>query len=733
MTFRTCLMLCIVLSVAACGGGGGGGPGNGDGNGNGNGDGGGDGNGDGNGDGGTSPNGSAEITFPLSNAGATGDTLTLRGRARDPEGVLAVTVNGVAATIDGSGDASSAAFQAKAGLAEDEVEWTAEVELSEGENDFSVSVEDEDGEVSEDVDETTVTLAEVPTFFSLDTDNTRLVGLSFTLTEDGYEQRLVEHDYATLEQRSFDLFGNPLTTCFRPFENEFLHLEPTDQDSWALRRFDLTAGQDSLLFAVPDAAWDAGPDFAHPPRVARLVCGGTSTSAFALVNYTDENGAGHSGSVYAKSRVVELDLATQEVNTLSETDTSANPRWIVEDIALAEEVIVAMRELNPVAPLTAISLADGSRMELASTVDVGGLALDPVLDFERVYVATFQGVDEIDLAAPASENISPVDTSHPYTFEQARSVGFDPANNRVIVGDEGLDMLIAIDVDTGERTELLSRRIGSGVPLIAPRSFAIDAAGETAYVADDGGNASSRLFAIDLATGDRTLVGDINAAISGFATGLALDEAGGRVFVSSQTAIVAVDLETGQLGTIADVDSSELESIRGLALDAGNGRLLVGDPANDAVFTVDAETHAVEVFSQEGVRGAGPAFGAAISLALDAVGGTLYVAGQLSETVTSVDLASGDREALATSCDLGLSSTFQTLDEVYYSEVGNELLIRGDGLYSVDLGTEECDALPLKVGPFQLATTPSNELLAVAFRVLMQLDRETGAVVVLSR
>jgi DNA-binding beta-propeller fold protein YncE len=35
-------------------------------------------------------------------------------------------------------------------------------------------------------------------------------------------------------------------------------------------------------------------------------------------------------------------------------------------------------------------------------------------------------------------------------FSQPRSIGFDPANNRVIVADSDLDALIAIDITTGD-------------------------------------------------------------------------------------------------------------------------------------------------------------------------------------------------------------------------------------------------------------------------------------------
>src|SRR3546814_9316126 len=65
-----------------------------------------------------------------------------------------------------------------------------------------------------------------------------------------------------------------------------------------------------------------------------------------------------------------------------------------------------------------------------------------------------------------------------------------------------------------------------------------------AYVGDDGDNAPARLFEIDLSTGDRRVIGDISQPFNTFVTGLALDEAGHRVFVSFPDVILEVDLET---------------------------------------------------------------------------------------------------------------------------------------------------------------------------------------------
>jgi hypothetical protein len=126
-------------------------------------------------------------------------------------------------------------------------------------------------------------------------------------------------------------------------------------------------------------------------------------------------------------------------------------------------------------------------------------------------------------------------------FSQPRSIGFDPANNRIIVGDTALDALIA--------------------------------------------------------TGDRRLIGDVSQAITGLISGLALDEDGGRLFVSGHDAIVEVDLESEAVQTIASTALTVLGEVRGLELDIDNDRLLVGDPVN-ALMQIDRETGELVIISK---------------------------------------------------------------------------------------------------------------------------------------
>jgi DNA-binding beta-propeller fold protein YncE len=448
------------------------------------------------------------------------------------------------------------------------------------------------------------------------------------------------------------------------------------------------------------------------------------------LNYVLQPLEGEAVGGFAKSRVLEIPLDGASVEILTETDTSAIEPWVATKMALAAETIVAEQDFRgDPKPLTSISLSDGTRKVLTPGLGVWGLTLAPALDVDRVYVATFEGVDEVDLTVPKKRNISPVAAGHALTFSQPRSIGFDPANNRVLVGDDDLEAVIAIDLTTGKRSPLVARNVGEGTPLISPRALALTADGDRVYVADDASNAPARFFEIDLATGNRTEVGNISTAITELVTGLALDESAGRAYIAGRDVVIAVNLETGSYETVLKIEGTALKSISNVLLDAQSGTLFIADAIVDGIFGLDLTTRKLRVISQEGARGTGPAFDTAMSMTRVGSSNQLYVAGQHSERITRVDLETGNREELVHNCPVA----FGTLTQVLYDEGRDALLISGDRLLNVDFASGQCTEMPRRVSTLQMQITPADQMIAVWFRALLQIDRETGEVVIISK
>jgi DNA-binding beta-propeller fold protein YncE len=677
----------------------------------------------------------AEIVFPWQRSSALGATVVVRGTAADPDGVAAVRVNGLGAALTAaSGGSQKPAAHQKTALdsvltaaAGSAVEWSVEVELEPGETELVVAVEDSTGAATAGAAEATIKYAEVPERFTSDPGDPRLLGWSSTLAGTAQSPRLVEFDMSSRRQTIYsELSDFGIASCFRSHTNELVYLILPAQDAWQVRSFNLTTRLTSDVTDV-SAQLIAAPGF-NGPLLIELVCTGTREHAYLLASYAQ------TGGPIVKSRVVEVALSGS-ARILTETDPDETPLWLAHRMTLANDALISSADVSPVAPLTRISLVDGARTTLAP-INVGGLAIAAALDEGRVFVTTFDGVDEVLLTDPPSKtNISVLPLTDPLSFSQATSIGLDLPRDRIVVGDSDLDMLIAVDRATGERSELHSRKIGAGPPLIAPRRLALTADGGTLYVADDGGNAAERLFAVDLATGDRRVVGQLHQPpFNRRLSGIALDEDNGYVYVARSDGggtLLRVDLETEpeSVEPITSNDDGVLEGITDILLDAAEHRLLVVDALTDSLVAVDVVTRQKQVLSHASV-GQGPAFQTLVSLTRSEDETHVYVGDQATDQILRVNLETGDREVLQTACALGSS---QQLQQVLYDADAGELVILSDGVFIHDLETSGCTRVPVMLFPLGIGLTPDGRILAAAFNSVTQIDRESGDVVIVSK
>jgi hypothetical protein len=216
----------------------------------------------------------------------------------------------------------------------------------------------------------------------------------------------------------------------------------------------------------------------------------------------------------------------------------------------------------------------------------------------------------------------------------------DEANTRVLALDGGT--LLAVDLASGDRTAIASAEVGAGDPLLAPFDLALDAANDRVIVLDtdatDPQNPVATIFAVALATGDRTVIasGSSGSGPELFApTAMAIDAANARVLVAATDrtnidnpvgAILAVDLASGDRTVVATNDNVDqgdaMGSIASMVLDDSvtPARLLALDVDRDAVLAVALDTGNRTVVSEDNVS-TGQQFSVPDALALDAPDG----------------------------------------------------------------------------------------------------------------
>jgi hypothetical protein len=242
----------------------------------------------------------------------------------------------------------------------------------------------------------------------------------------------------------------------------------------------------------------------------------------------------------------------------------------------------------------------------------------------------------------------------------AEELVVDAANNRALLVDWGLDMLVGVDLTTGLRSS-----VSAGSVVSAPTQFglgfgvALDASGQRAFVT---ARQSKAVIGVNLTTGLRTVISSPTVgtgAALGNPLGIAYDNVSSpgtpRLLVADATfgagVIVSIDILTGNrlpFSSAAPIGQGvTLGSPLSMKLDAANSRLLVQDDQLHAILAVDLATGNRSVVSATGT-GSGPAmnFSQAIGLALKPSTG-LLVTSQRGGELLAVNTANGNRTPFA--------------------------------------------------------------------------------------
>jgi hypothetical protein len=282
-------------------------------------------------------------------------------------------------------------------------------------------------------------------------------------------------------------------------------------------------------------------------------------------------------------------------------------------------------------------------------------------------------------------------------LDQPVSMALDSLNNRLLLVDLTPDAVISVDLATADRTTVSSATVGTGPALGYPSGIDLDATNGRVLVADPGfGGGLSALVAVDLGTGDRTILSG-----SGVGTGpqfgdpwdVALDSTNNRAIVADrlEVAVLLVDLATGDRTVLSDATTGSGPSFSdpySVALDASRNRVIVADFGLDALLAVDLASGARSVLS-DAATGSGPSFTDPVQVRIDVDGDRVLVVGLTAQALLSVDLATGDRSFVSVS-SVGSGPDFDRPHSVALNVLCGRAFVGDtdtDAVYSVDLAT----------------------------------------------
>jgi hypothetical protein len=679
----------------------------------------------------------ASIVFPWAISRTNARNLTVRGTASDANSIAAIRVNGVNATIQQQTVAQAASFSPSKRAAVSDgsqavltiVQFEASVPIPEAEE-VTIVVETEDalGNIDATASTAQVFAQTVPTNFVIDPVNSRLIG------QTGFNEMIIL-DLVTADIETLTL---PKLNAYDAFtyvdnENTVIYSALTG-DVVTLYSIDLDDGGTTILINHDLNLDPAVTSFVH---IREIDFAQTEGAAYIALIYFSAV-----PSIEHKTVILKYDLASDTVSTVLDGKTTTDKPVRTESIAFTTNGLLVFGGFwSEDDSLLTLEL-DGSDVTPISTpanLLSSGIDVDAAEEF--AYLTGFSGITKVDLVSGDKSALSLETALEELRVSQIRSTGLDEFNNRLLIADSDLDVIIAVDLDSGERSKFVTNGVGDGPIMVAPRELVLDEENNVVYVADDGGNASEAVFAIDLTTGNRKQVSHINKGSNVGVQDIVLDSDNQQLYVVFSDEIIQIDIQSEAAVTISGtlMGSGEiLGSYSGAALDLENNRLIVADFASESLASIDLTSGDRAFVSKEGSVGTGDALEGSIDVALDLENDRAFVISQLQGALFSVDLTTGDRELVLDSCrdnsnieKLGPDST--GIQNIFFDQLSRQLLITADSSFlTYDVDSTICTATN-GLSLFDILITSNDQIMGTQANQLVQVDPSTGEQVIISK
>ncbi|WP_201276825.1 hypothetical protein [Microbulbifer sp. ALW1] len=698
----------------------------------------------------------ASILFPWKVSRTEEGSVLVKGVASDKNGITSIKVNGVEANIlPLSSEVSPlevhrsapAAFTSYSGMesevtesevmeedstaeAESEVTWEVTLPLEDADSTLLVvSTEDDQGNVEESASVAEVISRKVPTRFVVDATNRRLLGQA------SLDQLIAFGlDDASYSPLSVSGLGYCDGLAYRASSNSVLCGQLSD--NWVrLTSVDMASGgKTQLKFQNLNLDTDKWL-YAHLYG-AQLTA--DEASLYLLFKYFSVDGYD-----FSKTVVQRYDFVGDSITTVIDGETADGQVIKSDSFALAADGLLLFSDYwgNENADgVRKVSLDGATATDLLPVSDLllAGIAVNAANT--TAYLAGYEGIVKGDLASGEITTLSLESEEALYNIAQVRSVGLDEANSRILVADSSFEYVMAIDTESGARSEFAGNGVGSGKRMVAPRGVALDETANKAYLLDDGGNAAEYLIEVDLESGDRTVVTGFDFECNHTAQDLLLDSANNRLYAVFPNAIFSINPTDGSWSKLVDGTPSGYDcgsgifSFVGATLDTVNKQLLVTDTELNGVWSVDLATGALDALVQSEEL-----FDVPVDVELDAEKGLLYILTQAADGLYSYDMATGETTGLLQNCTTApinnaLNPEFEAVRSLKLDPERGSMWVAGGVMAKVDMNADACAAEVKHNAPvFNMVLTSKQQLLGTTFNQLMQLDFESGKHVIISK
>ena len=664
------------------------------------------------------------ISFPLGNAKSERNTITVSGSAISTTPLINISINGVAANVTdtSANPVMPGQVSVTTSPAEHSVNWSAEVPIAaNADNTLAVAVTDSAGNSEAAAASVTVSRKFAPSAFSFDASTNHL----YALVENN---ELVSIDLATTDYQLLSTLqgsGRPVLAA----DVAKVFYATTLDNTITLYSTDIETGivSQTHQFTVPLT----GGQFVN---LTDMVYVEASQTLYFMLAYPASERANFLHELYSFA------LHSNSLTLVSSDNKGMGPRLETNKLAWVGDKLFGFTWDRD--GLISIDVSNGNRSPVVSDIPGFNMALTKGETDTIVYVAGFAGVFRVDLTTAAIETISAEAAQDIYVTAQIQSLAFDGQQNRLLLSDSMAGLVLAVDLETGIRSKILSSGVGDGRYLLMPQFLAVDRDANIAYVLDTNNNASQALLAVDLTNANRSFVTASANLPADTASDLLLDKARNRLIAIYANQVIAVDLTTSAVSVLKQRGGDSginVGSFNGGVIDPVNSTLLISSFATDnTLVELDLITNQHQLVSIT-PEDANNAVSGIVDITLNSSADKVYLLSQSQGLIHQMDRATATAQVIVSSCVNAaqqnmLDLNYTTPLHIIYDADSDNLLVSANAVLEVDLSDNSCVAYGNNGDAhIDLAITGSNQLLTTQQNKLLQYDRHNNQSVVISR
>lgn len=442
--------------------------------------------------------------------------------------------------------------------------------------------------------------------------------------------------------------------------------------------------------------------------------GGADQSAFSIDPISGELSLINAADFEAPSDanadgIFEVTLEATNTSLLSEQLPLTVTIDDVSQLALQVSYPTPGARLNGEATTTAVAgivedLEDGEILAAdVQSLTVNGQSVDITLQTDEIPTTRWRtqlpittGNNDLTIELIDSGNNSQIQNqsiiNQPSSLLLSRRIALDLNNNRLMTlgeNDNGNQTVVAIDLDSGENTLILELDNSTDTN---PQDIALDSDNNRLLLVD---NVTDALTAIDLSTNNQTIISNSstgNGINFSRPIRVAMDSTNNRALVYDldRRAIISVDLNNGDRTILSDDNTGTGPSLRGtteLLLDSENNRVLIPNMSLNALLAVDLNSGDRTIISDANT-GNGINIDLLAATTLDSANNRVlgFQGPPGANALIAIDLSNGDRSVIIDP-EIGILTDIRSLSDAAIDS-NNRLVVANFDLISNLLGID---------------------------------------------